>query len=129
MTLCSIDNCKEKYHAKGLCIKHYQKTDKYKQYKKQYQKTDKYKQYQKQYKKTDKYKQYQKQYQKQYHKQYQKTDKYKQYHKQYLKQKAINDLIKEVNKYDWIKDKKAMILDGKLADKRMRELRNPKEAG
>ena len=108
MTLCSIDNCKEKYHAKGLCIKHYQKTDKYKQYKKQYQKTDKYKQYQKQYKKTDKY---------------------KQYHKQYLKQKAINDLIKEVNKYDWIKDKKAMILDGKLADKRMRELRNPKEAG
>jgi len=80
MTLCSIDNCKEKYYAKGLCKKHYQK-----------------------------------------------TDKYKQYQKQYLKQKAINDLIKEVNKYDWIKDKKAMILDGKLADKRMRELRNPKE--
>jgi len=67
------------------------------------------------YQKTDKYKQY--------HKQYQKTDKYK----QYLKQKAISDLAIEVNKYDWIKDKNAMILNGKLADRRMKELRNPKE--
>lgn len=64
---------------------------------------------------------------KHYQKQYQKSDKYKQYQKQYQKQKAINDLAIEVEKYDWIKDKEAMILDGKRADKRMKELRNPKD--
>jgi hypothetical protein len=36
-------------------------------------------------------------------------------------------LTAEVEKYDWIKDKKAMILDGKLADKRMAELKKVSE--
>lgn len=59
-----------------------------------------------------------------YQKQYQKSDKWKKYLKQYRKQKAINDLSKEVNKYAWIKDKKAMVFDGGLADKRMKELKS-----
>ena len=74
MNVCSIDNCRERHYAKGLCKKHYQK-----QYRKQYQK--------------------------------------------HRKQNALINLVNEVNEYDWIKDKKAMILDGKLADKRMNELK------
>lgn len=87
MRICSI--CKEKHYAKGLCNRHYQQSDKHRQYQKQYQKSDKF--------------------------------------KQYLKRKAISDFAKEVEKYEWIKDKKAMVLDGVLLDRRMKELRKANE--
>ena len=88
------------YRAKGLDIerrKEYQKSDKYKKYKKEYnkeyQKTDKYKEHQKEYEKSDKRKKAKKEYNKEYHK----TDKFKEYQKEYRQSEKYKEYQKEYN--------------------------------
>ena len=60
MRVCSIDGCGKKHYAKGLCLKHYQQTDKFKDYQKRYyqryHQTDKFKASVKRYQQTDKFK-------------------------------------------------------------------------
>jgi hypothetical protein len=80
MTECSIAGCKGKYYAKRLCRKHYQKSDKYKQYQKQYRS-----------------------------------------HRRFDCGEAVSEA--KVEKYDWIKDKKAIVEIKDRIEQRIKELK------
>ena len=96
--------CKEKkkHKAKGLCSKCYQKTPKHREYKREYRKTPKYREYQRE---------------------YQKTPKHREYQREYEKTRRKKALEKVADRFDFIKDKEAFILDGVILENRLMDLK------